>query len=148
MTYEEITEKVRDGAKFTIDFKHRTMKLDRKLVDLSDCKFTPCEQQCGVMDRIETLYEAYKHSIPSKYSESHYRSYFKALPERDLSDEDMMYGSRRESARLKLELYILLCLIDGQLTWDNEWGSWFWQSPNDKDLIILREWIEPNKDGE
>ena len=148
MTYEEITEKVRNGAKFAIDFKHRTMKLDRKLVDLSDCEFMPCEQQCNVMDEIVILYEAYKHSVPSKYSESHRSRYFKALPERKLSDKDMMYGDRRELARLNLELFFLLRLIDGQLIWYKEWGSWFWRSLNDRDLIILREWIEPNKDGE
>lgn len=89
--------------------------------------------------------EAYKHSVPSERSESHRRYYFKALPEKELSDEDMMYGERREVARCKLELYVLMQLLRGNLWWNNSWGTWFWCSKNDKDLIILRDWIEPNK---
>lgn len=96
---------------------------------------------------IEQRYAAYKHSVPSERSESHRRYYFKALPEKELSDEDMMYGERREIARCKLELYVLVQLLRGNLYWDGRWGTWFWCSKNDKDLIILRDWIEPNKGG-
>lgn len=56
-------------------------------------------------------------------------------------------GERRETARCKLELYVLVQLLRGNLWWDNSWGTWFWRSKNDKDLIILRDWIEPNKGG-
>lgn len=59
----------------------------------------------------------------------------------------MMYGERREVARCKLELYVLIQLLRGNLAWENRWGTWFWRSENDKDLIILRDWIEPNKGG-
>ena len=59
----------------------------------------------------------------------------------------MMYGERRETTRCKLELYVLVQLLRGNLWWDNSWGTWFWRSKNDKDLIILRDWIEPNKGG-
>ena len=55
----------------------------------------------------------------------------------------MLYGVSREVARCQLEVFVLLMLYDGQLRWHNKWGSWFWQSPNDKDLIILRSWVEP-----
>lgn len=93
-------------------------------------------------------YQQYKHSIPSERSESHRRSYFKALPEKDLSDHDMLYGVSREVARCQLEVFVLLMLFDGQLQWQSKWGSWFWQSPNDKDLVILRQWVEPRQEQE
>lgn len=57
----------------------------------------------------------------------------------------MMYGERREVARCRLELYVLFCIILGRLTWNPSWGTWFWRSKDDNDLIILRDWIEPNK---
>nr|WP_295440300.1 hypothetical protein [uncultured Prevotella sp.] len=101
-----------------------------------------------VLETIEFLYEYYKRSVPSERSESHRRYYFKALPEKDLTDEDMMYGDNREVERFKLEFFVLGSIISGKLIWKEEWGSWFWQSPSDKDLIILRDWIEPNKGGE
>ena len=143
MTYEEIIKAVGDGAKFTINFEKRTMRLNRKVVDLSDTIFPALKGRTPIR-MIECLYKIYKHSIPSERSKSHRRYYFKALREKELSDSDMMYGDRREVARCRLELYVLLCLYQGQLTWDKKWGTWFWQSDKDKDLIILRDWIEPN----
>ena len=147
MTYEEIIKEVESGAKFAINLEKRTCRVNGKEVSLS-WKKLPGRMitNAAILYSIEHLYHAYKHSVPSERSESHRKSYFKAMPEKSLTDEDMMYGERREVARCKLELNILRHLLWGQLTWENDWGSWFWQSPNDKDLVILRKWIEPEKD--
>ena len=149
MTYDEIINAVENGAKFTINFQKRTCRVNGKIVmsDEDKPKDTPYLTHAVVLFAIEQRYKAYKHSVPSERSESHRRYYFKALPEKELSDEDMMYGERREVARCKLELYILIQLLRGNLAWENRWGRWFWKSENDKDLIILRDWIEPNKGG-
>lgn len=141
MKFMEIISKVDDGAKFSVDLKKRTLRLNGKLVDMSETKQMATDGD--VLGNLESLYCAYKHSVPSERSESHRRSYFKALPESGLSDGDMMYGQRRETARCYLELYVLVAILDGSLKWQEEWGSWFWQSSADKDLILLREWIEP-----
>lgn len=149
MTYDEIINAVENGAKFTINFQKRTCRMNGKIVmsEEDKPKDTPYLTHAVVLFAIEQRYKAYKHSVPSERSESHRRYYFKALPEKELSDEDMMYGERREVARCKLELYILIQLLRGNLAWENRWGRWFWKSENDKDLIILRDWIEPNKGG-
>ena len=66
-----------------------------------------------------------------------------ALPERSLNDDDMLFGERRDKAQIELELYILCQVING-LKWNPETlGRWFWQSKVDKDLVILRSWVEP-----
>lgn len=96
-----------------------------------------------MLEALERRYRDYKHSVPSERSESHRRNYFKALPEDKLSDEDMMYGMSREFARYELESFVLAMVMCGAFKWNPSWGTWFWQSPNDKDLVILREWIEP-----
>lgn len=145
MTYEEIISEVEDGAKFAINLTKRTMRLHGKVVDLSDCE-TPPMKDFPLMTQIECLYELYKHSVPSERSESHRKHYFKALPEKSLTDVDMMFGEQREVARCRLELFILLVIADGRLTWQEEWGSWFYQSPNDKDFVILRDWVESRKE--
>ena len=55
----------------------------------------------------------------------------------------MLYGERRDKAQIELELFILSQLLNG-FKWNAEkFGKWFWQSANDKDLIILRDWVEP-----
>ena len=149
MTYDEIINAVENGAKFTINFQKRTCRVNGKIVmsEEDKPKDTPYLTHAVVLFAIEQRYKAYKHSVPSERSESHRRYYFKALPEKELSDEDMMYGERREVARCKLELYVLMQLLRGNLAWENRWGTWFWRSENDRDLIILRDWIEPNKGG-
>jgi hypothetical protein len=149
MTYDEIINAVENGAKFTINFQKRTCRVNGKIVmsEEDKTKDTPYLTHAVVLFAIEQRYKAYKHSVPSERSESHRRYYFKALLEKELSDEDMMYGERREVARCKLELYILIQLLRGNLAWENRWGTWFWRSENDRDLIILRDWIEPNKGG-
>ena len=66
-----------------------------------------------------------------------------ALHERALEAGDMLSGPPRDSAQFELEFYIL-CRIIGGFTWNPEtMGKWFWQSEKDKDLVILRKWVEP-----
>lgn len=83
---------------------------------------------------LERLYDIYKHSIPSEQSESRNQR-FKALHESELSDDDMLYGVGRETARKNLEDYI----ANGHVELED--GKWFWQSEKDKDLVVLRDWV-------
>lgn len=144
MKYEELLEKIDRGAKFSIDLKKRTLKVNGKSVDLSGIEYN-IDTSKPLIPLVEELYGYYKRSIPSERSESRQRNYFKALKYEQLSDDDMLYGVPREHARFELEFCILKTVYDGILKWDESWGSWFWQSKKDKDLVILREWIEPSK---
>lgn len=135
---------VMDGAKFSVDLKTRTLKVGGKVLVENGKTDIPIG---GVVDtpemflyNVEDNYRLYKHSVPSERSESKRKRYFIALPERELSDEDMLYGMPRDVAQAQLELYILCQLLLG-MQWQEEWGKWFWQSPNDKDLVLLREWF-------
>jgi hypothetical protein len=58
---------------------------------------------------------------------------FKALPESELSDDDMLYGVGREQAERDLEKALQGFAIP-------EDAGWFWQSPNEPDLVVLRQW--------
>lgn len=141
---DHICSKVDNGSRFSVNLQKRTLRLDGKLVNLDDINVLPVHEKVMLHYIIE-LYQHYRHSVPSERSESHRRCYFKALPEGELSDTDMLYGPPRETARCNLELYVLLMIRDGQLRWHEEWGSWFYQSPAEKDFIILRSWIEPQQ---
>ena len=144
--YEEAVQAVEEGAKFMIDFPSSCLKVGDKQI-IRDGEYDgelgvePCTPE-EFLARVEELYHAYKHSIPSERSESRSRRYFRALPERELSDEDMLYGQRRDRAQAELELYLLCQILNG-LKWNPEtMGRWFWQSKQDKDLVILRQWVE------
>lgn len=138
----DIASKVAEGSRFCVNFEKRTLRVNGKLADLSEVNVLPVSDDI-LFSTLEGLYVDYKFSAPSERSESHRKCYFKALPEVSLPNSAMLYGERREVARCRLELYVLLMIVSGQLTWHSEWGSWFWQSSIDRDLVILRKWIEP-----
>lgn len=146
--YQESVRAVEAGARFKVDFQTRSLKVNGKYV-IRDGTY---EGNLGMPDcseeeffsNVEELYRRYKHSIPSERSESTSRRYFMALPEKDLSDEDMLYGQRRDKAQIELELFILCQLLNG-FRWNTEkLGRWFWQSKEDKELVLLKQWVEPN----
>lgn len=104
-----------------------------------------CASLDEFLSNVEHLYTRYKHSIPSTMSECKNRKYFKALSDKDLEDEDMLFGVGRDIAQVELELYILCQIILG-IGWDaNKMGKWFWQSNKDRDLVILKNWVTVEK---
>jgi len=151
--FKETCELVEQGARFKIDFTSRTLKVNDNIIiengwrdegeaGIDDFQGVP------VLQNIEDLYHEYKHSVPTERSESKRFRYFKALKEHELSDEDMLYGISRDLAQVKLELYFLLCVIEGKLVWnEGTMGKWFWQSSDDKDLVILRSWVDKKENN-
>ena len=83
---------------------------------------------------LEAAYAVYKHSIPSEKT-MHRTARFYALPEGELSNEDMLYGMPREEAEAALESLL------GDFAYPEDAG-WFWQSKNDPDLVVLRSWCK------
>lgn len=146
--YQETVSAVENGVRFKVDFQTRSLKVNGKYV-IRDGSYegalgVPHCSEEEFFSKAEELYRRYKHSIPSERSESTSRRYFMALPERELSDDDMLYGERRDKSQIELELFIL-CQLLGGFKWNPEkFGRWFWQSQEDKDLVILRQWVEPN----
>lgn len=141
MNYSELREKVERGARFAIDFKKRTVKVNGKKVEFDKDDLRIPDMLFDAMEGMHTLYEHYKYSVPSERSENRHRTYFKALKYEDLNDNALCYGEHRETARFDLEIYVLFFAI--HFGWQEEWGSWFYQDTSDKDFVLLREWIEP-----
>ena len=87
------------------------------------------------VETVEELYDIYKHSIPSEKT-MHKVSRFKALLESELSNDDMLYGVPREQAEKDLEDALRGFVMP------EDAGTYFWQSPNDPDLVVLRSWAK------
>lgn len=137
MDTQELERKIENGAKFRISLEKRSLHINGKEVDLGDV--TDAEFS---FENLENLYRRYKHSLPGERDQVR-KSYFLALKEEDLTDEDILYGERRQIAKFRLEFYVLCAIVSGALKWNEDWGKWFWQSENDKSLVILRSWVEP-----
>ena len=151
--YDEIIERVDNGESFSIDFEKRTMKVGKGYLIKSGeydtsrelfNKFADIYSLQAALHIIRDLYKTYKYSLPSERSDSKRRKYFKALSVDELTDEQLAVGQKRETAQAALEGFILCAILSGDLVWDEEimQGSWFYQSQNDPDLVILRSWIE------
>ena len=83
---------------------------------------------------LESVYAIYKHSIPSERTMGRTPRFY-ALPESELSNDDMLYGVPREQAERELEKALQgFQMPDG--------AGWFWQSENDPDLVVLRSWCK------
>ena len=148
--YQKSVQSVEQGSEFKIDFKTRSLKLNGKYIIRNSqyevsLGIEPCTSIDDFLSNVELLYDRYKHSVPSEVSEYKKKKYFKALSEKDLEDEDMLFGTGRDKAQIELELYILCQILLG-IDWnDNKMGKWFWQSSKDLDLVILKDWIAVEK---
>lgn len=146
--YNEIIQKVKDGASFSVDFKARSLKLNGKPIDLKG-KSLCIEHYDNLdawLDHVEDLYDAYKYSRPTKTSMNRERhSKFKALSVDELVKEcghnALNNPVSRPEAQAALELFILFSLIDGSFRPDELFSKdWFFQG-TDKSLIIRKDWF-------
>ena len=155
--YKDLIDAVDNGKKFKVDLIHKSLWIDKKQIikegeivnekdksnDLISSKDLLCMGWVNPLDEnpwgwIEFLYQEFKHSSPSENSNK--RSYFKALSVDELTDEELAYNIDRDFGQCLIEGYILLGSLKGWIKWD--FGEhWFLQG-KDKDLIILRNWIE------
>jgi hypothetical protein len=150
--YEEFIRRVQDGETFDINFNKRSLKVGKKFLIKDGCYAEDRELfECpdltmyDILDLIEMRYNSYKYSLPSERSDNKRRGYFKALSVNELTDAQMATGEMREVARAHLEGFILCMVVAGHFVWDEDkLGKWFYQSKNDPDLVILRNWIENN----
>ena len=95
---------------------------------------------------IDRLYTQYKRSVPNRHEKLN-RGYFKALSSDALTMEELMDNVSRPQARLESEGFILLASAAGLIPWQNP-RHFFWQSSNDPDCIVYRDWIIHNEDKE
>lgn len=144
--YSELLNHAQEGGKYKIDLKNKSLKIGNKNYIkngevLIEDELFDSDLLMKLQDpwnKTSELYNQYKHSIPT----SHYKdnSYFKALKYEELSSEELAYGLYRNYAQAALEGFILLASIKGLLKWQND-KHWFWQDENDKDFIILKEYV-------
>jgi hypothetical protein len=157
--YKDLIESVQNGKRFKIDLNKKDLWIGHKQIidkgviidekylneeliepyDLEDIlEYSPILNEC-CWNVAECLYDKYQHSSPKKISLGN-KPYFKALDIEDLYDYDLAYGLDRNVAQIILEAYILLAPMVNWLVWQNE-NHWFYQSPEEKEFVVLRDWI-------
>lgn len=139
--YDEIINSVSSGSVFNVDLKKKVLQLDKNNVPLDNINVNISSSE-DMLSTIHKLFERYKYSVPSERSEGKRRRYFKALKLSEIEYDDFMFGEGRDTAQIKLELYVLLSSIYYKNFWEEIFkGQFFYQSDKDKDLIILKDWV-------
>lgn len=149
--FKTVLNQIAEGAKWNINLMTRSLRVYGIFI----IKNGEYEGELGnealefaskeyIISELNSLYAKYKNSIPSERTNSRRKTYFKALKEHELYDDDMLYGEPREISQFVLEFTLLTLVISGVFDkhWD-EWnmGNWFWQSEEDKDFVILKNWV-------
>ena len=139
--YDEIINSVSSGSVFNVDLKKKVLQLDKNNVPLDNINVNISSSE-DMLSTIHKLFERYKYSVPSERSEGKRRRYFKALKLSEIEYDDFMFGEGRDTAQIKLELYVLLSSIYYKSFWEEIFKEqFFYQSDKDKDLIILKDWV-------
>ena len=139
--YDEIINSVSSGSVFNVDLKKKVLQLDKNNIPLDNINVNISSPE-DMLSTIHKLFERYKHSVPSERSEGKRRRYFKALKLSEIDYDDFMFGEGRDTAQIKLELYVLLSSIYYKNFWEEIFKEhFFYQSDKDKDLIILKDWV-------
>ena len=139
--YDEIINSVSSGSVFNVDLKKKVLQLDKHNVPLDNINVNISSSE-DMLSTIHKLFERYKYSVPSERSEGKRRRYFKALKLSEIEYDDFMFGEGRDTAQIKLELYVLLSSIYHKDFWEEIFKEhFFYQSDKDKDLIILKDWV-------
>ena len=69
MDIKELYDKVSNGSKFYVNFKERTVRVDKQVYSISDIEYgrdMPNVSERDFMDVLYSTYEVYKHSVPSE----------------------------------------------------------------------------------
>ena len=139
--YDEIINSVSSGSVFNVDLKKKVLQLDKNNVPLDNINVNISSSE-DMLSTIHKLFERYKYSVPSERSEGKRRRYFKALKLSEIEYDDFMFGEGRDTAQIKLELYVLLSSIYHKDFWEEIFKEhFFYQSDKDRDLIILKDWV-------
>lgn len=145
--YEKVIEQVSQGARCVVDFKTKTLKLSGKCVDLTgEFGIKQCKNLDEWLDEVEDLYDDYKYSKPSQQTIKRERkSKFRALTMMELVDElghdALSIPTPRNVAQAKLEVFILLSLVNGNFKPEELFAKdWFYQGA-DKSFILRKDWF-------
>lgn len=152
--YKTLLGKAENGSRFKINLNKKNLVIGRKnyikdgeccvdddLITEEDLKELGFEGQ-NFYEIVKQLYKRFKYSVPSENETRNY--YFNPLPYSDLTDGDLAYGEPRHLAQAMLEGFILIAGLCDMVKWKDE-SHWFWQDENEKDLILMKNWITKTK---
>lgn len=136
--YEQLIEAANDGKSVVVDFYNRTAKING--INIKGCYGVTKD---NAKQNVERLFNQYCYSYPSTRGVKK-KSYFNACSFEELTEKQLATGKDRVVAQVELEGYILGLILCGCpfSAFDNDNKHWFWQSPKNKRLIVMKDWFK------
>lgn len=141
--YEQLINAAEQGKSVLINLNTKSARINGKQI----VKDGVYDGDYGITldkpkEMVEFLFENYFYSYPSTKG-CKKKSFFIAQKFEKLTNKQLATGEDRVVAQVKLEAYILGLILLGCpfSAFDTDEKHWFWQSPNNKKLIIQREWF-------
>ena len=144
--YTTALEAATHGARVTVSLKQHSFAVDGSLL----IDHGQWQGELGVeatdaltaLARIEDAFARYQTSMPN-IDENDLSRWFHAYSADELSDWDLILGDDRLESRCRLEVLVLMYIVNRSLTrhcppMD---GKWFWQSAKHPHLVILADWL-------
>ena len=126
-------EEAAQGHHYIMDFQKRFIKVNKKV-------YTHTKNAEFSKDKLLELFNNFYYSFPT---ENKYVSYFKHADYSELDESNMWNKDEWNVAQAKLEDYIFKLRCSGFKFSDLESENhFFWQCPENKNLILLRSWFE------
>lgn len=147
--FEKLMDGVRKGQPYYINFKTRDLKLNKKFLVKngkynSEYGFLPYKAR----EHIEELFDKFYFSLSCERSDMK-STKFSALNSDEISLEEAVCGESRFVAQAELEGYVLGLILSkcpwSEIAYNEE--DFVWQSKNNKNLIVWKEWFEENVDA-
>lgn len=141
--YEQAVKAAEDGKSVSVNFITKSVKINGKYaVKNGEYEGDYGVSTDNVKETVEKLFDNYYYSYPSQRG-CKKKSYFLASEFEELTEEQLAKNEDRVVAQVKLEAYILGLILRRcpfSVFDDNE-KHWFWQSQNNKKLILHRYWF-------
>ena len=154
--YTYTLDAMEQGGRVKIDIPSKSLTVNGEALISEGSALYPVGlervEAVDALSKIEEAYIEYKYSLPASEHSSgkpspRSRCLFKAMAPEEIPPQYLLRGIVRHEARRRLELIFLLYIVNGSISSKcHPFGDkWYWQSAKDKDLVILRQWLEvPN----
>jgi len=135
-TFKKIYQLVSSGANVITDLKEHTVIAKGEYMNLDNLQTMSRDESIKL---IEELHNIFHNSVPDK--DETRVSYPFPTNRHPLMKDTLSSHSRRQAAVL-LEAAIILSAKSGSVSFENlAQGKWFWQHPNNRRLVLLKEWF-------
>lgn len=140
--WQKFVNALNNEEKIYVNLYKKTLKIGKEMmIERGEIKTDESltEREDGLTwEYVTDLYEQFRTSVPGTGKTK--CKYFKGADESELSLVEKLRNPDRAYALAMLECALLIGGLSNTLTFAD--GQWFYQNPDNKDFVVLKNWIK------